>query len=240
MADNITAPAAGAVLATDEIGGVHYPRTKISFGVDGAVIDVSAGAPLPVVAALPNGASSAAKQDAILAALSTVVDGLAAVITAIGNTTYFPPTQPVSGTVALDGASLAALETTELGAATLASLENITVAGPLTNAELRAASVQVSTTQAAPAQVKETITADTPKTVLAADANRAGCRILNYTSSPIYITQGTAGTPPSGAESDYIPAAAGGVPGQWEAPYRPTLGLRAVGAVAGDLTVVSW
>lgn len=48
MPDNITAPAEGAVLATDEIGGVHYPRTKLSFGPEGSVADVSSSDPLPV------------------------------------------------------------------------------------------------------------------------------------------------------------------------------------------------
>ena len=53
MADNLTAKAntgSGVeVLATDEIGGVHYPRTKIALGADGVNDgDVSASNPLPV------------------------------------------------------------------------------------------------------------------------------------------------------------------------------------------------
>lgn len=48
MADNITAPASGAVLATDDIGGVHYPRTKVAWGADGVAGDVTAANPLPV------------------------------------------------------------------------------------------------------------------------------------------------------------------------------------------------
>lgn len=46
--DNITAPGAGIVFATDDIGDVHYPRTKISFGADGSAADVSSSNPLPV------------------------------------------------------------------------------------------------------------------------------------------------------------------------------------------------
>lgn len=72
MADNITAPASGSVLATDDIGGVHYPRTKISVGADGAASDVSSDNPLPTSVAtlpLPTGASTAAKQDATIAAI---------------------------------------------------------------------------------------------------------------------------------------------------------------------------
>lgn len=52
MADNITAPATGEVFATDDIGGIQYPRTKIGFGVDGSYVDVSSGAPLPVTLGL--------------------------------------------------------------------------------------------------------------------------------------------------------------------------------------------
>jgi hypothetical protein len=48
MADNITAPGVGAILATDQIGTTHYPRSKTGFGVEGVYIDVSADAPLPV------------------------------------------------------------------------------------------------------------------------------------------------------------------------------------------------
>lgn len=55
MADNLTALAntgAGTdVLATDEIAGVHYPRSKVGFGDDGSYTDVSASAPLPVAVA---------------------------------------------------------------------------------------------------------------------------------------------------------------------------------------------
>ncbi len=48
MPDHTTA-AAGPTLATDEIGGVHYPRTKLSIGADGVATDVSAANPMPVV-----------------------------------------------------------------------------------------------------------------------------------------------------------------------------------------------
>lgn len=67
MADNLTALANTGtgtdILATDEIGGVHYPRAKMGFGADGDFADVSAGNPLPVTAAalpLPTGAATQA------------------------------------------------------------------------------------------------------------------------------------------------------------------------------------
>jgi hypothetical protein len=49
MSDNITSTI--GVLATDDIGGIHYPRTKISIGADGAAADLSEANPLPVTAA---------------------------------------------------------------------------------------------------------------------------------------------------------------------------------------------
>lgn len=45
MADNVAfTPGTGATGATDDIGGVHYPRVKISLGADGAAVDAIAGA----------------------------------------------------------------------------------------------------------------------------------------------------------------------------------------------------
>lgn len=54
MADNVAVTAgAGTTLATDDIGGVHYPRTKIVHGEDGVNEgDVSEANPLPVVLTL--------------------------------------------------------------------------------------------------------------------------------------------------------------------------------------------
>ncbi len=53
MADNLVALAntgSGTdVLATDEIAGVHYPRSKIGFGADGSYTDVSDANKLPVL-----------------------------------------------------------------------------------------------------------------------------------------------------------------------------------------------
>lgn len=52
MADNLIALANTGtgtdVLATDEIAGVHYPRSKIGFGADGEYADISAANPVPV------------------------------------------------------------------------------------------------------------------------------------------------------------------------------------------------
>lgn len=85
-----------------------------------------------------------------------------------------------------------------------------------------------------------TLVADTPLTLIAAFADRRGMRVLNYTASPVYLTNGITGTPPSGAGSDFIPAAVGAVPGVWEPRYAPVNGVRAVGAAAGGLTITVW
>lgn len=52
MADNFTAnPGAGGdTFASDDIGGVQYPRSKVGFGADGVYGDVHAGNPLPTTA----------------------------------------------------------------------------------------------------------------------------------------------------------------------------------------------
>jgi hypothetical protein len=51
VADNaiIANPGAGGVtFASDQIAGIEYPRTKITWGVDGVAVDASATAPVPV------------------------------------------------------------------------------------------------------------------------------------------------------------------------------------------------
>lgn len=155
MADNITAPAQGAVLATDEIGGVHYPRTKVSFGANGSSTDVSTADRLPV--ALPTGFATEAKQDDMIAAIENISpggggggDASAANQTAVQANagadaskaisvqfitggkalavtgTFFQATQPVSGTVSISG--------------------SVAVTGPLTDTQLRATALPVSGT----------------------------------------------------------------------------------------------
>lgn len=50
MPDNFTANpgSGGATFASDDIGGIQWPRVKVGFGVDGVATDVSAADPLPV------------------------------------------------------------------------------------------------------------------------------------------------------------------------------------------------
>lgn len=49
MADNVQITAgSGTSIATDDVGGIQYQRTKVTFGADGSATDVSTSAPLPV------------------------------------------------------------------------------------------------------------------------------------------------------------------------------------------------
>lgn len=43
MADNVTLPGTGAVVAADEVGGVVYQRVKLALGADGAAADLAPG-----------------------------------------------------------------------------------------------------------------------------------------------------------------------------------------------------
>ena len=82
MADNITAPVAtGVILATDEISGVHFPRTKLSFGADGSAVDVSPANPLPV--SIPAGGASSAKQDTLIGYVDGIESSLSSILTKI-------------------------------------------------------------------------------------------------------------------------------------------------------------
>jgi len=107
MADNVTTPVpAGTALATKDVAGVQYPRTLIADEAGSDAVGAVGAAPaantilgrLKAIAdallgtigvsvsslPLPAGAATSAKQDAIVAA--------------IGGATYYPVTQPVSGT----------------------------------------------------------------------------------------------------------------------------------------------
>ena len=102
MADNVEADpgTGGATFATDDIAGVHYPRSKVVFGVDGVATDVSAGDPLPVTAAslpLPSGAATSAKQDTGNTSLATIAGAVAGTEMQVDVLTM--PTVTVTGSV---------------------------------------------------------------------------------------------------------------------------------------------
>lgn len=70
MVDNTTfqtavaTPPSGLVVATDQIAGVDYQRTKLVWGVDGTATDASATNPLPVTLANTGANGTAVKVDA--------------------------------------------------------------------------------------------------------------------------------------------------------------------------------
>lgn len=132
--DNITAPGVGAIIATDQIGTTHYPRSKTGFGVEGEYADVSAENPLPVAIVSRGGTggdggdASAANQVTEIARLTSIfasVDGIEGLLTALNAL--------VGGTLTVGLPSGAATQ------ATLASLLAKTIAAPATEAKQDAA-----------------------------------------------------------------------------------------------------
>lgn len=128
MADNT--PQTGAnTIATDEIGGIHYQRVKVTFGADGVATDVSADAKLPVdvgTVAVTGSFYQTTQPVSIATMPTTPVTG-----------TFWQATQPISGTVGVSG-SVAVTGT--FWQATQP------VSGPLTDTQLRAQAVPVSLT----------------------------------------------------------------------------------------------
>lgn len=96
MVDNVgVTPGSGAVFATDDIGGIQYPRVKVTQGADGASVDVSAAAPLQVTLAngtvpshaVTNAGTFASQENgAALTALQLIDDTVTAQSTALGTT----------------------------------------------------------------------------------------------------------------------------------------------------------
>lgn len=122
MSDNVTANSGtgGATFAADDIGGVHFPRTKLVIGADGSNDgDVAAGNPLPVT-------GTVAVTNAGLTELAAAINGSSQMDVNVA-----------AGTVAVTNAGL-----TELAAAINASAQmdvNIAASGatvPVSNAGL--------------------------------------------------------------------------------------------------------
>ncbi|MFM7011077.1 MAG: hypothetical protein ACKO0Z_17445, partial [Betaproteobacteria bacterium] len=110
MADNTTlnTGVGGDTLATDDISGVKYPRSKITLGADGVNDgDVSAANPLPVSVAsigLPTGASTAAHQVTQTTHLATLAGAVAGTEVQVDVLTL--PTVTIAdggGTITIDG-----------------------------------------------------------------------------------------------------------------------------------------
>lgn len=164
MADNYetNAGSGGAVFASDDLAGVHYPYAKLAFGGDGTATLVAAGAGLPVaqqtgatftvVGAAADGAAAAGNPvliggfDGTNAQSLSVTTGGHIHIHDGGNTITVDGTVGVSGTVTVDGSGVTQPVSnaglTELAAAINASSQldvNIAASGatvPVSNAGL--------------------------------------------------------------------------------------------------------
>lgn len=89
MADNVGIDTGtDATVATDDIGGKHHQRVKITIGADGVNDgDVSSGNPMPVTGTVAvTGVATSAKQDAQTALLNTIDVSLNDIETAIEGT----------------------------------------------------------------------------------------------------------------------------------------------------------
>lgn len=141
MADNVVLPGTGLPVATDEVSGVHFQRVKIDLGADGASAPVTGA--LPVSLQSTPLAPDAATQTT-LAALKTVADNLLTTAQAIQ-----------AAADALNGKTVA-VNTASIGGAV--SVSNFPgtqpVSGPLTDAQLRAAALPVSSSALTDAQLR--------------------------------------------------------------------------------------
>lgn len=68
MADNVTLPGTGTVVAADEVGGVVYQRVKLALGADGAAADLAPGQ-AAMAASVP--VAIASNQSAVAVSLAT-------------------------------------------------------------------------------------------------------------------------------------------------------------------------
>lgn len=118
MADNFNATAGDGTIigAADDIGGVLYPRVKISQGADGAATDVSSAAPLQVTGA--NG--------------TFPVSGTLTAVTTVGTITNVVHVDDNSSTISIDdGAGSITVDGTVT--ATVGTVTAVTTVGTITN-----------------------------------------------------------------------------------------------------------
>ena len=94
MADDVTLPGTGDVVAADEISGKKHQRVKIQHGAEGSATDVSSASPLPVADSAIAGFVDGL--EGLLTTLGGFVDGLEGGIGASGDAAA---TQGSTGTV---------------------------------------------------------------------------------------------------------------------------------------------
>jgi hypothetical protein len=146
MADNFptNAGSGGVTFASDDVGGVHFPRLKLAIGADGINDgDVSAANPMPV---------ADASAEATLAALKLVADAISsasaairAAVSSLDAKTVAVNTGAIAGTVALDATAITALaNAATLSTQPISGTVSTGLLQPLTDAQLRATPVPVN------------------------------------------------------------------------------------------------
>lgn len=139
MADNIQLPSSTTNVATDEIAGVHYPRTKITLGSDGINGgDVSSSNPLPVSVSNPVTSFTVTNFPSIQTVAGQIeITNLP--LTQQVNVTNFPATQVVSGTVSISNpvtsVTVSNLPATQAvsGTVNIGTLPSVTISNPVTS-----------------------------------------------------------------------------------------------------------
>lgn len=110
MADNVTADpgSGGATLAADDVGGVYYPRSKLTLGADGVSDgDVSSTNPMPVTDAGVGGTADAAATAGSTGSLSAKLRLVTSQLNTLAG--YLDGVETLLGTLALEsGGNLAA------------------------------------------------------------------------------------------------------------------------------------
>lgn len=119
MADDTTlnAGTGGDVIASDDIGGVKYQRTKVVWGADGAATDASAAAPLPVVQTGTHNIGTVTTVTTV-AAVTAISNALPAGTNNIGDVDVLSVV-PGTGATALGKAADSAAGATDTGVALL-------------------------------------------------------------------------------------------------------------------------
>lgn len=179
---------------------------------------VAGGEPVPVSGSITV-AGIVSLDPTTLAALENTTVTVAGPVSITGPVsvtgTFWPATQPVSGTIALDAASLAALETVSISG-------SVAVTGPLTDAQLRASAVPVSPPTSNSAVVTSTAGSTSSVTLLPVNAFRKYAAVYNDSSAALYLKLGTAASATSFTvkllQDDFyeLPASyAGTVEGLW-------------------------
>ena len=101
MADNVNvSQGSGTVMATNQVGTVHYPRNKMVWGAPGTVNDTSFTNPMPVQQVLPQGAGKVYYNE-ILSVASGVLTTIITYTAPVGKTTYL-------GGIDISGTNIAA------------------------------------------------------------------------------------------------------------------------------------